>query len=193
MTSTLFLFSIVTFAQTLKISSGVFYSSLDIGNSDFYDEKITSIPIMVGLNYLEKKNYYLSSEIGYMKVGGEDLIYMTDDPLNGYSEQKKETFDVIQLNTTFRYKIPLKDDFHLFIGAGPKLDFFLTRKFENYPLNILNYEMPSTIFGLLSEIGATYDINKISVGFVGRYNINIKNDIYNYQIFGLSISLGYHL
>ena len=191
-----FLLSSTAFAQTVKLSFGVYYSSLDIGELDMFSDRIASVPILLGIDYLENENYYLSSEIGVMRIGGEGKVFINtseENPLEGYNTRKRETFNIVQINTTFRYKINLEPDFNLFVGAGPKVDFLFNRDFD-IPSSLNSMlRMPSYFFGLIGEIGASYHINKFTVSFTGRYNFNFKKDIYNYRHYGMNISLGYRL
>lgn len=195
----LLLFLIVNvYSQAIKLSSGVFYTSLDLPVG-VYDTKINVMPFFVGVDYWEHSNFMLSSEIGFLPIGGEEIIstWTGDSTIPIQSFVSKEKFNYLHLNTTFRYRILLQNNFSIYAGLGPKIDILVdSDKFGSEPYSDL-YKMPKTFIGAKTEIGAFYDFSKIRVGFNGTYFLNIdskQNSIdYNHKAYGVLASLGYKL
>lgn len=188
-----FLTCIFSKSQVVKISTGLLSTSLDLP-VDVYDKNISTIPVLIGADYLDNEKFYLSSEIGVISIGSEEKSFVTLENPNGY-EFVTEKWSYLHVNTTFRYKILSDSNFILYGGLGPKLDLLISSsKFEIEPFNQI-YDMPSYFLGLKSEVGAHYDFEKIRIGFNGTYLLNLKskkNDIqYNHNTFGFLISLGY--
>ncbi|MDK7354013.1 hypothetical protein, partial [Rothia aeria] len=119
------LISSISFSQSIKISSGIFYSNLKINDNKILKNK-EYIPLFLGIDYFQKKNYFLSSNIGLLKIKGEEQIIHNNEINN-----VKETLNVVNFNTTFNYKLNLDDNNYLFIGLGPKIDFLLDNSLEN--------------------------------------------------------------
>ena len=194
--------TISSFSQILKVKNGISFSSLeltespaDISEAEFLGENITTYSFIVGLDYFEKKWFYLSSEIGYLKKGGEQNIEIF--PNNG-TENIKESWGYLHLNTTARLPIRLKNHAHFYMGAGPTFDVLIdSDTFESsfYEGHVLN----STIFGLKGEVGFAMDFKKIRVGLNASYLYDIDNLggteslEYKNQAYQIMLSLGYRL
>ena len=163
-------------AQNLKINSGLSFSSLNfkIGEVNLYDSRIKSFHTSLGVDYLEHKYFFISSEIGLIEKGGQEanisLMSIGGDVMKYFDRVEKWNF--IHFNTTFRIKYPF-NTFHLYAGFGPKFDILLGsnsfdgKSFESYGINRYS-------FGFKPEIGTnTILTNKISAGLNLSYLIDI--------------------
>lgn len=178
------------FAQTIKVSTGILSSNIEVNKKKLLDN-INTMPFMVGIEYYGHKYFYLSSEIGYGQIGTKGNMLFDSSPI-----RVKEKFDIFHLNTTFRYKLSTTEQSHVFIGVGPKVDVILDKDFKDVVYRD-ELEMPNILFGMKSEAGFAYEINRLVVGLNGFYmlNFNQKNKgvKYNAQQYGGFVSVGYKL
>lgn len=79
---TFFIFIGTCYSQILKIDNGISMNSLKGKDFDLFPHKIVSYSGMLGVEYLQKKWFYLSSEVGYLKLGGKEsgIVGGYDEP-----------------------------------------------------------------------------------------------------------------
>ena len=158
----------VSFGQVLKIQSGISISTIDIQTSGSSDnltqenKRLVGYSFFVGMDYLQHKNFNLSSNIGMLRKGGQSMLYTNW----GYGQGIKATLDYLSLNTTCDFQFPIEDKVMPFISFGPRVDVLLNPISE---YNKLNY-------GLLLGGGLKYDINKkLQLGLRADYYLNFKD------------------
>ena len=158
----------VSFGQVLKIQSGVSISNIDIQTSGSSDnltqdnKRLVGYSFFVGMDYLQHKNFNLSSNIGMLRKGGQALLYSNW----GYGQGIKATLDYLSLNTTCDFQFPIEDKRTPYISFGPRVDILLNPISE---YNKINY-------GLLLGGGLKYDINnKLQLGLRADYYLNFKD------------------
>lgn len=161
-------------AQYLKIDNGLSSSSYrNKTGLAIIDRKMTGYALNAGLDYLEGKWFYLSSQAGYMQIGGIDRLQPS--PGQGYDEdgEFREKKHYIHLNTTLRaFRKDEKGIIALFIGAGPYLNILTgPRRFDN-PFFRDFYDVKS-YFGGKGEAGFTADIRNFRIGLTGSYLYSI--------------------
>lgn len=103
------LISKILIAQHIKLDNSILVTSYT-NNKDLpiLHDKLSVHSISLGADYVDKKWFYLSSQLGYLKIGGKENYYEIELQKSSY----------IHLNTTFRiYKE--YTDLVFFIGAGP--------------------------------------------------------------------------
>lgn len=195
----LFMLFTATHAQVVKLSSGLMYSNVKINDMDLGSSKLSTAPILLGVDYFEQTNYYLSSEVGYLKIGNKGVATMAEIDPNGNvrdGDLQKETFDMIHLNTTIRYKLNFQTNAHAFIGAGPSMNILTNRDFKGEVYKDIA-EMPKILMGVKTEIGFSYEIDRFRASLSGVYLPRFKqrNDLIKYGFDGIStmVSLGYRL
>lgn len=184
------------FSQIIKVNGGLSLSAMDIKNSSTLNDNLSNPFVTAGLDYWEHKYWYLSSEVGFIKKGGKESVNLReslDDP--GTFTDIKGAWSVIQLNTTFRVKIPVVVNHHLIIGAGPSLDFIMGSEkygFEPHSASLgvkldAGYE---TMINERFKLGLIYSFNRSLTPF-GKYFLG-ENNGYN-QTSLISVVLGYRL
>lgn len=166
--------------QSLKIQAGISSSSLDWklvnGAMKMYEQKITGHSLFIGLDYLQKKYFNLSSNIGIIRKGGEDNhIFSTDPfgmPLVGIKQ--KATLDYLSVNTTFDLKYPIKEKLFPFVSFGPRLDYLTS---SNSNLNSLKEtkELNKLSYGINIGAGIKYQFLRVQIGIRGDYLLNLNN------------------
>lgn len=178
-------------AQHLKIDVGVLSTrySNKVGLS-IVDYKTISPAINLGVDYFERNWLYLSSQVGYTRIGGVEKFDFPEE------YERKELSSYIHLNTNIRAFVR-KRDLTGFIGLGPYLNFlidnnrFTTVYYQGYEIN--NY------FGTKTEAGFHFDTNMIRVGITATYLYSLTPsanspalDLKNHNL-GAFFSVGYKL
>jgi len=162
------LISVLSFGQILKIQSGVSISNIDIQTSGSSDnltqdnKRLVGYSFFVGMDYLQHKNFNLSSNIGMLRKGGQALLYSNW----GYGQGISASLDYLSLNTTCDFQIPIEDKVMPFISFGPRVDLLLNPISE---YNKFNY-------GLLLGGGLKYHLSdKLQLGLRADYYLNFKD------------------
>lgn len=182
-------------AQYIKIDNGVvissFYNKEDLPLLS--EENIVHYSVAIGADYLEKDWFSMSSQVGYMRIGGEETNYFPNEENNHVSE----IGDYIHLNSTFQAKIQ-KFNSRIFAGIGPSVNFLIGNKdFESSLYE--EYSFENIHVGGRAELGYTHDLDKFRFGIVGAYLFNISPtaksefiEFYN-RTFSVMLTAGYRL
>src|SRR6202022_2227959 len=100
----LLLFSLVpSFGQIVKIQTGTSFSRMDqktvySQNTGFMGKERTDPLLFAGLEYCRRKYFSLSSNIGFLRIGGKEPWYVTDNSGNIISNTTASArFDYISL------------------------------------------------------------------------------------------------
>ncbi len=187
---------IISNAQDIKIENGILINSYKNNlNLDIMNLQTPSYFSSIGIDYLQKRNYYLSSQIGFLRLNGKEKFN------NGIEEIKiSEKANYIHLNTTFRYLLSQKKNWELFVGGGPYVNFLLGNK--NFMSSIYKnfYKYNSVHFGATPELGLyTREINKFKIGLVSKYLFNLTPSVktegvkLNNSTYVVNIALNYNL
>lgn len=162
------LVTVLSFGQTLKIQSGVSISTIDMQTSGSStgltkdNKRLVGYSFFVGMDYLQHKNFNLSSNIGMLRKGGESMFYTNW----GYGQGIKATLDYLSLNTTFDFQFPIEDKITPYISFGPRVDVLLNPISE---YNSFNY-------GLLLGGGLKYPLSdKLQLGLRADYYLNFTD------------------
>ncbi|WP_343693247.1 hypothetical protein [Chitinophaga sp.] len=186
------MFMRTAYSQVIKIDNGIAINSLKGDKFDLFSGKVASYSGLVGLEYFERKWFYLSSEIGYLKLGGKE-----NGTVDGVSTRDEQTWNYGHINTSFRARVVnRKTEFYL--GAGPYANLLLgsgafdKAQYDGYSAERVNW-------GLKGELGITQDINRIRIGLNGSYLIPLSATVKSqYTTMHLRspafyVSLGYRL
>ena len=185
--------SILIQAQCIRVENGFGISSFQKHKTvTLFTDNIQRYALLVGIDYLEHKHWSLSSEIGYLTLGGEEKnILVGEEERKDFTESKK----YVQVNTTFRVKCNI-DNTYFYAGVGPKLDILIeSNEINNYLF--AGYSYNRFIWGTKTEIGFYQVLNpKIRVGLNASYLLNIGNTMESAYVnqkskaFILTFSLG---
>lgn len=153
-------------AQVIKVSGGFSNTAIQAiqngrGISGILDEENLAFSALFGIDYLERRNFYLTSEIGYYRDGGKSNVIIDNEIVETF-----EYWDYLHLTSSFRFKLPFRNGAHLYAGAGPKLDvLFGSRQFKNQLYNeYTDFKKDRFSLGGKAEAGLVQDINRIRVG-----------------------------
>lgn len=198
---------ILTQGQTFNFQAGISFSTLDMTvknptENSYYDQTLMGYSFLLGWEYLDKKYYNLTSNIGLINKGGKDdfsYINFNGDEL-GYITLR-ETLDYFCINTTFDLKYPTKT-ITPFISIGPRIDFLLRNTALFDELDKIT-KLNKTAVGLIIGGGIKYEVYKLQFGIRTDYLVELRKicswTIYNTDISGelatktsvISLTIGY--
>lgn len=157
----------LTKAQVLKLENGFAISSTKIPHTD-YNKNIYPYQVSIGLDYMDRGWYDLSSSVGYLRKGSKDIIHVPSViGIDAYPFTYN--FDYITLNTTFRIKKTTHDHFTFYAGAGPRADIRLDSRLKGPGAQFFfpsdqDFEGRSLIIGLKTEVGIYYQFSRYQLG-----------------------------
>lgn len=182
------LISSISLGQTVYLKFGPSFSKLNWKNSaineNIYDKGIVGFDVIAGINYLDYKYFNISSNIGFIQKGSlGTTIELTDDQGNDLGLSKaKVILNFLTLNTTFNAKIPVKKFISPYLYAGPRLDYLIS--YNENAVSIKQFEdagkLNKLIYGLIVGTGVNFNVQKIQLGVVFDYYINM-NYLVNYK------------
>lgn len=173
------LFSCLSMAQTLNFQAGTSYSKLswETGAVDMklFNEVSIAFNGFVGLDYLDKQYFNLSSNVGLLRKGGQAVIEILDDEglETGETKMEKATLDYLTFNTLFDIKYPIKEKIIPFISVGPRLDYLVNSSKELETLDKMN-ALNSISYGLLLGGGLKYNLANLQLGLRADYYLNFN-------------------
>lgn len=186
--------TLTAYSQTFKWSNGIAISSMREQPRRILKENLVSYAGFIGCDYWTHTYYYLSSEIGFLQMGGKEALAL----YNFKPVRYKEYWNYLHLNTTFRVKYPYKK-MYVYAGVGPKADILVGNNHFRAPyFKEYDYQMKKIIFGSKMEVGITGQITRTwEIGLNAAYLLNFnkagKSEISNFNehIFLLTCSVGY--
>lgn len=205
MKNTIFTLLIVLFfitnsnAQYLYISGGISKSSFKNNiKIPILNENINTNSFLIGFDFSKMKyhqNIHISSEIGYLEIGGKNTIEIYND--NDYIAFQKANF--LHTNTIIKYVFLKNNNINMFIGIGPYVNLLLNNNGFTEPIYSGLYKYNKIHIGGKSELGVSVDYKKSRMGLSGFYMPNItpvaKSSALNLnsQLYGITIKLGHKI
>ncbi len=169
-------------AQVLQIEGGTSLSHLNynVYQIDLFDQNTTMFTGNVGVRYLQKSNFSLSSSIGYLQKGGKGNLDISD--VNGNFIGKavtKALFNYITLNTIARIEYAKNNKLVPFINLGLYCGYLVSTSdnliIENF--NKLN-------FGGVAGIGIYKKLSKNEIGFQVNYLPPFNKQLSKKDVYG---------
>lgn len=149
-------------AQYIKIDNGILSTAyIDPIGLGILEGKTSNYSVNLGVDYFEKKWFYLSTKVGYVKIGGTEIFNATE--ATKVSERK----NYLHLNTSFRAFVR-KDAATCFVGVGPYFNALLSSDRFNSADYKDGYKVKSYLGGL-GEVGFHFDVKKMRLGFAVEY------------------------
>ena len=184
------------FSQVIKTESGISISSMKTNYIDILNTNLVKYSFLFGCDYLEYKYFYLSSELGVVRLGGKEQNASYGNSPFEFSE----SWNYFHVNTTFRLRYPIRNTF-IYIGAGPKIDILVkSNKFNNSFFYNIPCGLEQISFGSNIETGFCTNFNRLQVGVNIKYLLNLRKKIGNISsgalernAFLFSIVLGYRI
>ena len=200
---TVLLLSCAAQGQVISIQSGLVASKLDWEASSFtnsaYNSYRQSIPVFIGFDYLNKKYFNLSSQVGYVEKGGQGA----GTRLNGVDFKSETWAKYVSFNTCGNVKYQFDKRITVYANIGPRIDFLVDSDNSFFKVYQKNNGLNKINVGLTYGAGIKYRVNKTIIGFSTNrnYNFNPIVDLsssgtevkVNDQTLLLLFSLGYDL
>jgi len=178
------LLSKAAFGQILNFQAGTSFSKINNkGKVKFYEDQYNKTLIgysaFIGLDYLNKTYFNISSNIGLIRKGGSEYVLNTMTYKNVRYNLKINT---ISINTTIDFKYPFgqSKNYIPYFGIGPRIDYIIKQTpneiahVDYDPLygNIYTIEKYTKFkelsYGLILSGGFKYNISKYEIGL--RYD-----------------------
>jgi hypothetical protein len=167
----LMILPVISIGQTLKLSTGATASTLiypaETGIKTGFNNILTGFTGTVGVDYLETKWGFLSSNIGFVQKGRKDKVTYTDALGNNtWVGTFKSKFNYVTFNTTMNFKLS-QSSLVPFFSIGPRVDYLLNQSHFYDPGNI------KFAYGLNGGFGIIKRTGKMEFGGRVDYLLNI--------------------
>lgn len=165
-------------AQTLNFQGGISISNL---HSVLYGADYTFLghtrvdpSLYVGMEYLEKKYWSISSNVGLVRKGGNAPGPDTDSlgrPLP--KTTLSETFDYVSVNTLLNLKYPLKGNWIPYVSFGPRVD-FMTNHTHTFPyFDYSAADLHKRSYGIVCAVGIRYAFSNFLIGLRAEHLVDV--------------------
>jgi len=170
------------------------------------NERDWGLNALVGVDYINSKFLYMSSNVGLAQINSKDSFEPTGEYYpTGTVFYSNTRMNFLTLNTTLNFKVPIKNIALPFIRFGPRFDFLLSYK-EDEPIFKRMDDLGKIhkfLLGLIVGGGINFKIEKIRIGFLFDYYLYTRkmvdysvsgdvNAIY-YNTYTLNFNIGYIL
>ncbi len=177
----LFMFVALAHAQTFNVQAGTSISKLNwelstLNTKSIYNKTLLSYSVLMGVNYIDKKYFNLSSNIGLIKRGGKADRYLNDSDgkLTGEVITEKPALDYLTFNSTIDLKYPLNEKLVSFISCGPRVDYLLNNSNHFDPLKSMN-ELEDITLGVILGGGIRYTRQNMEYGVRVDYYADLNS------------------
>ncbi len=181
------------YAQTFKIDNGGTVSRLKNKGPDIFPGSVSAYSGLLGVEYLDRSHFYLSSEIGYLSQGGKTAQVSQ----TGALLHQKEAWSYVHLNTTFRGRVFVSKT-ELFAGMGLYMNKRLgneasnTAIFDEFKANNLNWG--GRLEAGFSELPGRFKI-EIYATYLAPFSATASTPFTSWdsRSWGAYVSIGYRL
>jgi opacity protein-like surface antigen len=142
---------------------------MDGVNFEPYSKNLVGYSFFAGIEFLNKKHFGISTNVGYIRTGGKIKMPITDYSflITAYS------LDYLSVNATLDLKYPIMEKWIPFISVGPRFDYFVrgNKEINSWEeIRAVNKNNP----GLLLGGGLKYDLNKFIIGIQSYFYLNFN-------------------
>lgn len=141
--------------QTLHIASGQSF----ITKSENSTDNTKSIPIFIGIDYLQKDWFYLTTNFGY-----QNRDYQIDNTLKA---------NYLTANTAFDFYFVKDYSVRPFLGFGLHISYLLSDNLDEFD-SADNLELYQSPYGILLRYGARQKFNRFEIALIGDVSNNIN-------------------
>jgi hypothetical protein len=130
-----------------------------------YQETLNGNVVYIGIDYLNKKYYHISTNIGYLQKKGEKSYEQYYDEHNTETIYGTTLLKQMTINTKIFLKYPIKEKWIPFLSIGPSIDVLLSTSNDRDRISSVEPNM----FGILLGGGISYSISKYQIGLSFDY------------------------
>lgn len=187
-------------AQVVTLENGFGIASMRYKGVGQIMEKVHPYHMSLGIQYLDKGWFNLSSNVGYLRRGEQYKDELSPSAWTGGYQVIGTNLHYLTLNTTFDLKKISRDGYTCFIGVGPRVDFKIKSTEEHYGgENEFSKETAngfhSLVFGLKCVGGIRKDFGNMQLGLNFAYlpSFTRLSPVISDRMFTFGLSLGYKL
>ncbi|GEM_PF-190821 len=186
---------IFTKAQVINIENGFSFAKAP----EWFPKRLHPYQMSAGIEYMDKGWYNLTTNIGFLKKGGEGRISYGDrSSFESYKDWLAARY--ITLNTTFDVKAYTYDNFILYFAAGPRLDLLINNTWyykqpeDGKVHRATGRNLNQVMWGLKCGIGVKKQLGNLQLGlhaaWLPSFNNMFTSGIKDFKMKDRTISLG---
>lgn len=147
------------------------------GYTQSFNELLGGWNISLGVDYLDKKRFFLTSDVGFLKNGSSGMrTYYVDGLL--VSDRIKNELQFLTLNTLAHVKMINKDKIVMSFGLGPQVNFLTAHKIPIFSdpffaMYSLGEHLSPVTLDVASTLVLSFRHNSFRFGFDVVYNYNL--------------------
>lgn len=165
------LITLSSLAQNIQFALGPSYSTLDwqyvyfSGQTEnFYTSGLYGTALDLGVEFLQKPKFSVSTNIGFFNSGG--VIAENETHENWVITERENKLHNFSMSALFNY-LPLNQKFQLAISAGPRLDLLVPH--PNSIFDIANNDLNKLKVGINAAVSIFYNFENIKIGIRSTY------------------------
>jgi hypothetical protein len=143
----------------------------------------------LGIDYLEYKDFYLSTTVGYTPIGIYGYTHNGYGSIHSYTKYINAN---VHLTTTLNCKTPFFYKSFIFAGIGPRMDYTVNQRKISQEEGLIYDGNTKWLFQVKGELGLFYDINKYRISISYSYSRNFSH-MPSVKIHSCLLSIGYIL
>jgi hypothetical protein len=197
-------------SQVIKVQAGPSFSKLNWKITDKkYDrteEGMVGNSVFIGIDYLFRDKYNVSTNFGYLQKGGTSELRELNDSgaFTGNTFSYNPILEYYSFNTCIDINYKRSDKVWPYFFAGPHIDYIKSYSTEfDYYKNI--NELEEIAYGVLMGVGLKINISKLQIALKGDYYFNftkiaswkdsatVKKGEISDDTFTVMLSVGYRL
>jgi len=161
--------------QIIALKAGPVVSRLDCHIPALHDTELnkgyTGVAAVAGIDYLIKKYFCLSTDLGYINSGGKGHT-LVHNPEGDEDLTIKTNLHFITFNTLIHLQYKFGDFVEPFIGIGPRLDYLAGYHEDAEMLTEFEEkgELNKWLYGAVAAAGVHFDVHHWVLGFEYQYN-----------------------
>lgn len=174
--------------QVVALKAGPVVSRLNCHVTELHDTELdksyTGLAAIAGIDYLIKKYFCLSTDLGYINSGGKGhtLVHDPDWPGGEHDINIETNLHFITFNTLVHLQYRFGEHLEPFVGIGPRLDYLLGYHEDAEMLHKFQEEgeLNRWLFGAVAAAGVHFDVHHWVLGFEYQYNFDM-NELVDYE------------
>lgn len=168
----------VSIGQVARLQLGPAVSNLEWSVDNIrrigHEDNLTGKSIFIGLDYMNRNHFNLSTNIGYLQKGDRSEIAYTNDEGEVLKFPMLEAiFDYFSVNTLAEIKLPIHQQFIPYVSIGPRIEYLSSYSKDFSFIEEMN-ELPKISYGVNVGGGIKLDFQRLQVGIRTDYYLNVR-------------------